>query len=136
MEDAAPPVPPAPPAPPAPPEMPTPPAMPATPETPVSPEATPAPQAAAPVSRTETVSYTTPAGNDSVEFSVTVENGVITAATATPKAENEISKKRQEAFAAAVTAGVVGKSAKNLDVSAIGGSSLTTGAFKMFVQSF
>ncbi len=73
--------------------------------TPTSPEdisntgtTTPAPQAAAPTSRTEVVKYNTPAGGDMIEFSVTVTDGVITAASAVSKAENEISKKFQESF--------------------------------------
>ena len=128
-----------PPAPPAPPEPPMPPAPPAplSPDVPVTP-ADPAPTSStvAPVARTETVSYQNPAGNDEVEFSVTVTDGVITAASATPKAVHDISKKRQEAFALEVSAKVVGMKAKDLDVDAIGGSSLTTGAFEMFVRSF
>lgn len=122
--------------PPAPPEPPMPPA-PVSPDVPVTP-ADPAPTSStvAPVSRTETVSYKNPSGNDEVEFSVTVTDGVITAASATPKAVNEISKKRQEAFALEVGSKVVGMKAKDLDVDAIGGSSLTTGAFEMFVRSF
>ncbi len=86
--------------------------------------------------RTETVSYKTPAGNDLVEFSVTVTDGIITTASATVKAENEISKMRQGAFAAEVSAKVVGKKAKDLDLDVIGGSSLTTGAFEIFARSF
>jgi hypothetical protein len=86
--------------------------------------------------RSETVSYTTPAGTDLVGFSVTVTDGIVTAASATPKAENEISLKRQTAFAAEVSKQVVGKKAKDLNIDAIGGSSLTSGAFETFVRSF
>ena len=86
--------------------------------------------------RTETVSYTTPAeAKDVVEFSVTVTDGVITAASATPKSKNEISQKMQTGFAGAVSK-VVGMKAKDLDVDAIGGASLTTAAFEQFVRSF
>jgi uncharacterized protein with FMN-binding domain len=86
--------------------------------------------------RTETVSYKTPAGSDPVEFSVTVTDGVITAASATVKAENEISKKYQTAFVSEVSSKVVGKKAKDLKLDAIGGASLTSGAFEMFARSF
>ena len=86
--------------------------------------------------RTEVVTYQTPAGMDPVEFSVTVTDGVITAASATPKAENEISNKLQTAFAAGVSKVVVGKKAKDLNVDAIGGASLATAAFETFVHSF
>ena len=90
----------------------------------------------APVSRNETVTYATPAGNDAVEFSVTITDGVITQASATPKANNDISKKMQTGFSADVSSKVVGKKVSDLDtMSAIGGASLTTGAFKRFVQA-
>jgi hypothetical protein len=91
---------------------------------------------AMPMTRTETVTYASPANpQDPVEFSVTVTDGVITAASATPKSDNEISQKRQTAFAAEVSTKVVGKKAADLDVDVIGGSSLTTAAFEKFVQS-
>ncbi len=88
------------------------------------------------ITRRETVSYNNPSGSDRVEFAVTVTDGIITSASATPKADNEISLKRQTAFAAEVSAKVVGKKASDLNVDAIGGSSLTTGAFETFVHSF
>jgi hypothetical protein len=96
--------------------------LPATPVTP-----TPVPVAPVPVAplstartRTETVSYVTPAGSDLVEFSVTVEAGVITAARATVKAENDKSQRYQTGFAADVSSKVVGKKIADLDLSAIG----------------
>ncbi|GAB0174308.1 MAG: hypothetical protein HHAS10_01870 [Candidatus Altimarinota bacterium] len=88
------------------------------------------------VSRTETVQYNTPAGSDSIEFSVTVTDGIIASASAVPKADHDISKKLQEGFATKLSESVVGKKAKDLDVDAIGGASLTTNAFEMFVHSF
>lgn len=89
------------------------------------------------LTRTEVVTYASPANpKDPVEFSVTVTDGVITAASATPKSDNEVSKQRQTAFAAEVSAKVVGKKAKDLDVDVIGGSSLTTAAFETFAHSF
>lgn len=92
---------------------------------------------AMPMTRTETVTYASPANpQDPVEFSVTVTEGVITAASATPKSDNDISKQLQTAFAADVSAKVVGKKAADLDVDAIGGASLTTAAFETFVHSF
>ena len=95
-----------------------------------------APQTVAPISRTETVKYNTPGGGDVIEFSVTVTDGVITAATANVKAENEISKKFQESFAPKLSESVVGKKAKDLNVTAIGGASLATNAFVTFANSF
>ncbi|MFZ2255365.1 MAG: hypothetical protein WAW59_04875 [Patescibacteria group bacterium] len=116
-----------------------------TPETPVVPvetvtqSGTTATETVTPMAltRTETVTYASPASpQDPVEFSVTVTDGVITAASATPKSDNDISKMRQAAFAAEVSTKVVGKKAADLDVDVIGGSSLTTAAFETFVHSF
>ena len=86
--------------------------------------------------RRETVSYSNPSGTDTVEFNVTVTDDIITSASAIPKADNEISLKRQTAFAAEVNSKVVGKKASDLNIDAIGGSSLTTAAFETFVRSF
>lgn len=107
---------------------------PVTPDTTSGSAATPAAPTA--LTRTETVSYKNPSGADEVEFSVTVTDGVITAASANPKAKNEISIKLQTAFAADVASKVIGKKAKDLDVDAIGGASLTTAAFETFARSF
>lgn len=93
-------------------------------------------QAPAALTKKETVSYVSPAGNETIELSVSVADGVITAVTATPQATNEISKKLQTSFSEKVSAQVVGKKISDLGADAIGGASLTTGAFKNFVQSF
>lgn len=86
--------------------------------------------------RVETVSYMSPAGKEEIEFSVTVADGVITAANARPLATDKSSLYNQGNFANAVASSVVGKKAKDLDVHAIGGASLTTAAFETFVHSF
>ena len=98
--------------------------------------ATPPPQSMAPITKTETVTYTTPAGVDPVEFSVTTTDGVINAVVVTPKSTHEISKKLQTAFAGEIGAKVVGKKISELSLSAVGGASLTTAAFNKFVQTF
>lgn len=110
-----------------------------TPTTPAPTETVPAPEASvAPtvITRTEVVTYQSPAGLDPVEFSVTVTDGVITAASATPKSTNEISTKLQTAFGADVSAKAVGQKAKDLDLDVVGGASLTTAAFEQFAHSF
>lgn len=87
--------------------------------------------------RTETVTYASPAfSQDPVEFSVTVTDGIITAASTTPKSTNDISKQLQTAFAGEVSAKAIGKKAKDFKLDAIGGASLTTAAFEQFVHSF
>lgn len=89
------------------------------------------------ITRTEIVTYISPANpKDPIEFSVTVSDGLITAASATPKSDNEISIKMQTAFSTEVSSKVVGKKAADLKVDAIGGSSLTTTAFETFVHAF
>ncbi len=88
--------------------------------------------------RKETVTYKVPAPGtaDSIEFDVTVTDGIITAASAISKGEHEYSKNWQGKFVAQVSGSVVGKKAKDLKVDAIGGASLTTAAFETFVHSF
>lgn len=110
------------------------PAAPTTPDTTSGSAAVPAAPSA--LTRTETVSYKNPSGSDEVEFSLTVTDGLITAASANPKAKNEISIKLQTAFAADVASKVIGMKAKDLDIDAVGGASLTTGAFETFARSF
>jgi uncharacterized protein with FMN-binding domain len=90
------------------------------------------------ITRTETLSYDsrTPEGMVEIEFSVSVKDGIITAASATPKTEKQGSRYNQDAFVKELSAKVVGKKAKDLNVDAIGGASLTTDAFETFVHSF
>ena len=87
------------------------------------------------LTKTGIASYNSPAGLDTIEFSITHKDGVITAASAKPLATHPGSVKNQGNFAKEVESKVVGKSIKNFDVEVIGGASLTTGAFKKFVQS-
>lgn len=88
------------------------------------------------VTRTETVYYETPAGSHPVEFSVTTDDGVITAVNVAPKADHEISQKLQSAFALGIADVAVGKKASDLNLDIVAGASLTTGAFNMYVRSF
>lgn len=88
------------------------------------------------LTRKETVGYKSPGGDDTIEFDVTVTDGVITSASATALALSDGSKYNQGNFVKALSAAVVGKKAKDLDVDAIGGASLTTAAFETFVRSF
>ena len=67
---------------------------------------------------------------------MTVTDGVITAVSATPKAIHDISMKRQTAFAGEISSKIVGMKKSDLNLSAIGGSSLTTAAFNQFLQTF
>lgn len=87
------------------------------------------------VTKTEVVSYMSPAGKDQIEFSITVESGMIMAASAKPLATNDASKYNQGNFIKEVATKVVGKSIQDFKVDTIGGASLTTAAFEKFVQS-
>jgi hypothetical protein len=103
------------------------PVAPKTPTTPVTP-------VAAAVSKSSTVSYRTPDGSASVTFSATVKGGVITAATSTTRAGGT-SGYYQDAFAQQLAGAVIGKKIAGLNLSAIGGASLTTASFEQFVVS-
>ncbi len=77
------------------------------------------------------VSYKNPAGDDEVGFTLTVNGeGTIIATATDVLATHDISKKRQEAFAAGLTTSLSGKKLNDLtSIDKVGGSSLTTGAF-------
>ncbi len=77
------------------------------------------------------ISYKNPSGEDEVGFTLVVDSlGVITDAKTDVLATNEISKKRQAAFADGLPAAVQGKKLSELaSIDKVGGSSLTTKAF-------
>lgn len=70
-----------------------------------------------------------------MKISITTKDGVITTVNTTPLATNEISLKLQNAFAANVSANVVGKAVKGLKVDTVSGASLTTNAFNEYLAS-
>lgn len=76
-------------------------------------------------------SYGNPSGKDDVKFSLFVDStGMIVDAKADVLATNEISKKRQSAFAEGFPLAVKGKKLSELNaIDKVGGSSLTTKAF-------
>ena len=96
---------------------------------------TPAPITASGVTHTKIMEYRSPAGLDQVEFTITVQSGVITSASSKTLATNDGSKFNQDKFAADIATKVVGKSVKDFPVDVIGGASLTTGSFNEFVKS-
>ncbi len=96
---------------------------------------TPTPITASGVTHTKIMEYKSPAGLDQVEFTITVQSGVITSASSKTLATNDGSKFNQDKFAADVATKVVGKSVKDFPVDVIGGASLTTGSFNEFVKS-
>ena len=89
------------------------------------------------ITKSSTVNYRTPAGNVPVLFTVTTKNGVIISALSVTKAQDSTSISYQNSFASKISQSVVGKKIAGLNLSAIGGASLTTVAFEQFVkQSF
>lgn len=95
---------------------------------------TPKPVATA-VTKTSTVTYRTPAGSDPVTFIATVKGGIIISASSVTKAQNGTSIWYQDKFATKVSQAVVGKKIAGLNLSAIGGASLTTAAFEQFIAN-
>lgn len=84
------------------------------------------------ITKTGVETYTSPAGKDSISFSVTVRDGIITAASAKGGSKG-ISGQFQSGFAKSLLKAVVGKKVAGLSLDAVGGASLTTAAFEKFV---
>jgi uncharacterized protein with FMN-binding domain len=77
-----------------------------------------------------TGSYTSPAGTESVEVSLTVKNDVIESVQVTPKASHPTSRNYQALFSQGISQKVVGKKLSEVqNVGRVNGSSLTTNGF-------
>jgi len=77
-----------------------------------------------------TGNYESPAGKETIDVSVTLDSGVVSAVEVTPEATNPTSKTWQTAFASGVSDQVVGKSIDDVDLDVVSGSSLTTEGFE------
>jgi len=77
-----------------------------------------------------TGSYESPAGKETIDVSVTLDGGVVSAVDVTPEATNPTSKTWQTAFASGVSDEVVGTSIDDVELDAVSGASLTTGGFE------
>lgn len=73
--------------------------------------------------------YTSPAGEEEVEVSVTLEDGVIVATETTPLTENSTSIRYQTLFADNYAERVVGKNIDEVELDVVSGSSLTPKGF-------
>lgn len=73
--------------------------------------------------------YRSPAGAEEVNVSLTLKNGVVTAAAFQGTATNPKSVKMQAAFAAGFQEAVIGKSIDGLNLDVVNGSSLTPMGF-------
>ncbi|MFS8158646.1 MAG: hypothetical protein ACMG6E_00265 [Candidatus Roizmanbacteria bacterium] len=78
--------------------------------------------------------YKSPAGAEDIDVSLTLKNGVISAATFVGNGTNPTTKLMQGKFAAGFEKEVVGKSIDELDLQVVNGSSLTPKGFMDAVQ--
>jgi len=102
-------------------------------------EETPVSEATSSASKIITLkqNYTSPAGEELVEFDIEMDGETITNVKMTPiEVKSEITEKRMAAFSDDINDAVVGKTlAEASDISVVGGSSLTTGAFKTALKN-
>jgi len=73
--------------------------------------------------------YQSPGGPETIEVSLTLADGVVTAVEVTPQAAGT-SQRYQDQFAGGVAVETVGKPIDQIDVGRIAGSSLTSGGFR------
>ena len=79
--------------------------------------------------------YQSPNGPETIEVSITVEAGVVSAVEVTPQATSSTSQRYQGNFAGGIAGEVVGKSLDEADVDRVAGSSLTGGGFTEALES-
>lgn len=70
-------------------------------------------------------SYTSPAGPEEIEVSLTLKDGLVTNTVVVPKATNEVSIKLQGMFIGGLQSVVIGKSIDDVELDKVAGSSLT-----------
>ena len=83
--------------------------------------------------KTGELRYKSPAGDETVNISMSLNNGIITSVSATPLATNPKSIRMQTGFSANISQNVVGKALRGLKVDTVSGASLTTAAFNDFL---
>lgn len=74
-------------------------------------------------------SYQSPAGEESIDLNITIENGLVTEAVFLGKGENAVSKKWQKVFTDNYRDYVVGKPINEVKIDKVAGSSLTPKGF-------
>lgn len=83
---------------------------------------------------TETGSYLSPGGRESVEVTVTIDNEVITSAEVKANAASRDSKEYQDKFISGYKSQVVGKNVDEVSLSRVAGSSLTSNGFNAALE--
>jgi uncharacterized protein with FMN-binding domain len=76
-----------------------------------------------------TGSYSSPGGRESIDLTVTIKDGIITSTEVTTNPAGRDSRAYQEAFASGYKELVVGKDVKEVSLSRVAGSSLTSNGF-------
>lgn len=86
-------------------------------------------------SYTESGSYQSPNGTESVDVTITLTGDVITAVEVVGNGESRDSQRYQGEFIGGIAAEVVGKKIDSINVSKVAGSSLTSGGFNSAVDA-
>ncbi len=81
-----------------------------------------------------TGNYTSPAQKEEINVSLTLKDGIVTAATFEGKGVNEVTKKMQGKFKEGFSEEVVGKSLDEIALTVVNGSSLTPKGFMDAVE--
>jgi len=81
-----------------------------------------------------TGSYATPGGTESIDLTVTIKDGVITATTLDENGQSGDSKQYQARFASGYEDLVVGKNVNDVSLSRVAGSSLTSNGFNRALE--
>ena len=84
---------------------------------------------------TESASYQSPNGTESVDVTVTLADDVITAVEVVGHGDNPDSKHYQGEFIGGISAVVVGQDIDSINVSKVAGSSLTSGGFNEAINA-
>lgn len=84
---------------------------------------------------TETGQYQSPNGTESIDVSLTLEDGVVTAVEVVGHNTNPNTEHFQGEFIGGIADEVVGKSIDELQVDRVAGSSLTSGGFNSAVEA-
>jgi uncharacterized protein with FMN-binding domain len=79
--------------------------------------------------------YVSPAGPSKVSVEVTLAGDVVTAVTVTPESTDPTAQGFQNQFASGIAAIVEGQDIDTLNVSRVGGSSLTSGGFNAAIEA-
>jgi uncharacterized protein with FMN-binding domain len=78
---------------------------------------------------TASASYYVPRGSNTISVNITIKNDIITAVTSDDKYSDGTSAEYIDSFKSELSSAVVGKSITGLNISRVGGASLTSDGF-------